>query len=112
MKKLTTTIGDEPINEDEARMLLLLMSKVNDCFTAFILDLEVTIPDCVLGKVAAGSRKQFAARVSECNRVTAYLTIPNMGPVAEISFSNGKTLVYKFGLGLNRHTGEFFVCWK
>lgn len=98
MKKLTTTVKGSPASPEEAEMLQKLLAEVNACFMAFALNCEVSVDDSILhaidASVVGGSnRKEFVAKVVDCNRTVAFITFIRNGVMADITFCQGKEVV-------------------
>lgn len=109
MKKLSVTLDCKPPTAADEDALGPLLAGVNAVYMAIALGLEHVPVPAGLSKVLVERRVELVSKVAECNRMTTFITFHNMGPWAEISFSNGKRLVEKFTICFQVATGEFLV---
>lgn len=113
MKKLTTTVSCDPPTSTDTELMLKLMGGVNECFTALALNYEFTLASKGLVEMLTGdTRKRIASEVAKCNRVTAYITFHQMGPIAKISFCEQKNPVRKLTISFVLETQEFLIIAK
>jgi ABC-type uncharacterized transport system permease subunit len=93
--------------------MLKLMGGVNECFTALALNYEFTpASKGLIGILTGETRKRITSEVAKCNRVTAYVTFHQMGPIAEICFCEQKNIVRKLTISFVLATQEFLVIAK
>ena len=90
-------------------MLRTVLEEVNVCFMAFTLDCEVTVLDSIMHvlQVFGMDRKQFAEKVSDCNRTVAFIRFIRDGVVADISFHKGKEIVDTVAIMFDGETNKF-----
>lgn len=109
MKKLSITLDCKPPTAADEDALGPLLSGVNAIYMAIALEIESVPVSVGLSKILVERRAELVSNIADCNRMTAFVTFHNMGPWAEISFSNGKHLVEKFTICFQVATGEFLV---
>lgn len=107
MKKLTTTMQRSPQSPEEAEMLKVVLGEVNACFMAFALDCETPLATSGMDILIGGTRKEFAAKVADCNRTVAFITFIRNGVLADITFCKGKDAVEAISLMFDGDTEKF-----
>jgi hypothetical protein len=111
MKKLNVTFAEKP-HQSEEQWVSESMIGVNACYMALSLDLEST---GIIGleRILVGeSRKRIVHEVSECNRMTAFVTLANRGTMTEISFSNQRKTIKQIMLHYGVDQGWTIVSEK
>ncbi len=113
MKKFTVTMGGDPSSSSEVIALERLLTGVSAIFMA--LSLKCSLPSVPQGleEIVQGDKHwRLAKEVMNCNRMVAFVTFHQMGPWAEIAFSEEKKLVLKMTISYCIQTQRFLVIGK
>lgn len=109
MKKLTITPQCKPPTTDDKADLKKLLAGLNEIFVSFLEDFRFAdLPKGLEGIL----EKQPTPALCKCNRMVAFITFTAMGPWAEITFSEGKSAVWKLTISFDHANRQFLIIAK